>query len=339
MEFQTEIMNQETTIERLPNEILEIIFDNVLASSSSDVNLLLVLRRWKNIIESRHVFERSSFFASLRNEDEFRIAVNSPRRFKKFFISHDNSNNIDPDWLQVILKRNEKTLEEIKLIFDIMQDTVDFKLFYLILKSLKSAKTIDINFKWMKITENSNFDSAIISFEKLENLTINWSSGERVVAKIMLNFMRVPKLKYFHFYSNSYGTTELNDIFEFVNGNSKELKDICMWSKNFYKFEWKPEFLHILYHPHMEEGLEKLLQNRSKNLKIFKVFRMRNRDFNARILNEATDLIEFVMSDSPPFDIHYLLTIRADFPHIKVLRIAYEQHVAAETKHIFTFNI
>jgi hypothetical protein len=346
-------MSDLKTIESLPNEILEIILEYAFKSSDPDkLNLLLVSKHWKDLIESRQVFQKSTFFEKLRTEGEFQTALVSCRCYKAFAVKHDASNPVNPDWIEQILNTG-RNYEEAQLTFEMAKE-MDFKQFHQILKSLRKAKKIRIDFQHLKIQENLNFDRSVIKFDNLEEIIIDWSSGQTVIGKFLLDFMITPKLKRSRLDSGLlYGFSELNLFFEFINRNSEMLESVYIWSRDSYGFEWNPELLHIWYRDAMQAGLERFMQNRIKKLKTFKIHWMHDQNYIARIFEEATNLEEFETSEQPPYftnprtyrnlkmftlwyfyeDLDVITTIQTNFPNLEVIRFAYGE-VSEETKGI-----
>lgn len=259
---------KEGPINSLPDEILAQILELVLNSEDSDnLDLLLVSKRWKDVIEAWHVFKNSTFFEGSRNNEEFSLASNSRRRFEGFRVNYSSSMNSNFYPVLKVLRMNQKTLRKIDINLQLWCK-ISFRKFYEILESFKDVETLNIQFHCMLIQNTEDFDPPVINFRNLKSLTIGWEFGEQVIGKFMLQYLKAPQLNNFEVNS----PYELKEFFSFITRNPGKLEAITITEFGSINFKWDIKFLELFYRPEMLEGLtEFLTSERIHKLEGFKI--------------------------------------------------------------------
>jgi hypothetical protein len=302
----------ENYIDYLPDEILARIFQLLYPSGTQNVlNLLLVCKRWKNLMEFQHLFGRSLFFEKRRSNEAYLLALKSRRCYGSFTVDLNQTTNINRDWLHNILQKNQNSFKEVtfnlglneKSFFNyyINPPLTDFSDFYLCLISMQNAEVMNMNFRSFLIQEDpADFDRDPLEFGKLKALTITWQGGDRSIAKYFLDFIKTPCIEKLRIeLPGEFGTAELGEFWNFINENSAHLKEVYIWSKDVYGFDWNDKFLHIWNNGDMRGGMKQFLPNRLKNLRELKVHWINDRQFLSSIFEEAKKLEHFETSIDP----------------------------------------
>lgn len=280
---------------QIPEEILLIIFDFIHASDkSSTLNMMLVCKYWKHLIENYHVFDKFMFFEKSRSSQEFTIALESSRKFKSMKILWIEYNNLNANLVNQLIIKNQRTLKNISI--DI-QGVLDFDDFYHVLILLRDITDLSVHFVNITQIQNSNYNKPKIIFEELESLTVKWDNGLRAIHKVLLSFMIVPNLKKLNIdLPDQYGTHEAFNYFEFLNQSSSQLQKAYIWSKNYYGFNWDAECVEIWSEDVIKNEIIKFMENRKANLKTFKLHWMDDEPFVSSIFKSADTLEHFETS-------------------------------------------
>jgi hypothetical protein len=263
--------------------------------------LLLVSKDWKRIIESQHVFERSTFFNRSRTKEETKMALESSRRYREFAILQTPSNQVNYRVVQEIFENNKKTFWNVYVHIN-MDKKMTYEKFLRILESLETAESINLFIESMKIQgdKDKTIQPNSMHFKYLQELNIKYQNGDRVIGKL-LNCIKAPNLKSFNCQlSTFYGTAELDKFFDFIN-RSKKLESVSLLSPDDYGLNWSPSHLQIFYTSVMHEKLEKFLENRLKNLKQFSFHGLWENQLIDRVFKEAEGLEHFETNIKPPF--------------------------------------
>lgn len=166
---------ESSSIQDLPEEILPLIFKYV--APNEKLQLLLVCRHWKNLLESHHIFNKLTFLKYKKSERDFAIVSNSKRKYKCLSLGISLDNMFKVNKVKRIIQNNEKTLKELEWILgndnEVLEDS--FEYFYDLLKCTINFETISMNFINYEFESKVDDPSrAILEFKKLKNLDIKW---------------------------------------------------------------------------------------------------------------------------------------------------------------------
>jgi hypothetical protein len=331
-------------INDLPDEILLLILDLVapLNRNPNQINarkidpkksknsFILVCKRWKSLIENYHNFH-STFFEADRNDDDFQIALESTRNYKSISFLPKTNIKKQVEFLQETLKKYEGILEEIKIgIYSSDEksggETSDDgwnrnEPFFMegadylsILESIRNLEKITLIHRNSHI---SDFTSGQLNCPNLKHLIIEvWDRKEQHLITDRITFLESENLEIFHFTGNSFSENDLSVqqcIFDFAI-KQKNLKEFQI--RHFYNFLWDKEKLEVHGFEEMLGDLKHFLRNRTKDIKILKIYNWKQRDGLDFLFCELEKLEE-VESNIDLSNFHQL---RA-FPQIKKLTL------------------
>lgn len=349
----------ENFIDRLPQEILLKVFKYIDEDDKqSTLNAMLVCQRWKILIETFHVFELSRFFATKRNDEEYSLALNSNRQYRKFKVTLENQNDLEIKWIENIFHHYGNTIKEVDI--DIGQsEGFSFEYIYKLLAVFKDMEHISIICK--ELHESDEVEKPEIVFEKLKTLKIDWTNIYNItINRFILNYMKAPILKELQIIlPYGYDSDEKIELFKYLSKYPSNLHKVYIWSSNNFGFDWTPEYLEIWCQLEVLSEMKEFLVDRKASLKTFKVHWMGDSDFVSQIFEAAKNLEHFETSEDISiyctkqcyknikmltlwnfwYEENFVASLLQTFPDIEVMRFAYSD-LAAETlsyiRRIFT---
>lgn len=294
----------ENYIDRIPEEILVMIFDYIHSSDKNTVcNMTLVCQRWRYLIERFHMFEESRFFEKRRNIQEYLFAQNSRRHFKSFKMALSSQKDFGIEWIEKIFEKHGKLLKTAYIEFGHYENILSallniqgftFQYFYRILRVLCDLEELTISFAKLDIDEDESLNNPKIVFKNLKSLKIYWKNGKTAIAKFLLNHIETPSLRELKIeMPTPYRADEGPMFYKFMNENSKFLEKVYIWSPNYHIFDWRSDFLEIWCRNELKPEIYKFMENRKANLKVFKCHWMQDSTFISQIFDAAHNLEHF----------------------------------------------
>lgn len=337
LKFNKKSQNIETTSfnsinDILPNEILIKILQYAYTQRDSNVKyLMLVCRKWRNLMEYYYIFNVSNFFKYTRSEEDYLIAITSKRRFQSIALNVNCSNELKVNWLLTFLQKNSKKLSKCTLNYGSSKASPNtssnnhyttFWYFYSILKILSDIKELQVNFKNLTMERNpDDFKKPKLEFEKMREMRLNWKTGNIAIAKYFLNYISAPCLELFEMnLPKHYGLTESQDIFNFINANSENMKQISINCLDLYSFEWsrKSNSINICctQNKYLKRGILQFLENQMEHIKTLKVKSTNDSNFIVNLLEKANSLKHFETDESV-----YSFCERGIYHSVKILSL------------------
>lgn len=298
----------------LPNELLLLIFDY----SQEYPNLMLVCKRWKEIIEKFHVFNSSKIFARKNCVEDFTLALNSNRKVELLIIVTQPDYPTQIDCLRQMLAKPDNLIAKCCILLKNEKNLFSMELLIKYLECLQPMEILYLNFHRLFFEVS---DIPTITFQNLSFLSITDSSYQ-IVRKFLVS-LNTPLLKIFKIKSDFHRHSECDNIFKFLNRNSEKIEEVeiqmnfCNFSLSKFKLELRPC-------RESHEELTKFLKNRVSKLKSVSIV-MTNDDPNMYnfIYQQAKELESFYISFT--FTIIVGLNLHCTMRNVKTLHVEYFQ--------------
>lgn len=223
----------------LPNEILIKIFEY----SGNWLDLVLVSKNWRNLIEDFHTFDKSKYFTAERSEEDKEIAIFSYRKYKTISLVLTDQINLDDVSSYM---ESDSSIENVEI--KLSQSSKESFLMKL-LQSFKNVKSMSIIVTWDLEDEDQQLLFPNILYKNLTNLEIYYRSSHLRTVDKCLSFIETPEIQHFALKSRNSEFENLEFALQFINKYSqlklKHFDLICyiLSSRHWLEFLWTGETL------------------------------------------------------------------------------------------------
>jgi hypothetical protein len=321
-----------TTIHDLPNEILMKIF----AETDNYTDLVLVCKRWKELIENYHSFKILKFFTKTHNKKEYEAMLKTNRNFKnvKFVLNPE-----DPLQFDYILALMQKIKPQTSELHILKMPTSDR--FHRLLESQKNVSGLKI---YCGKSEDKPYEEkAPIKFESLKWLDLQFPNHRHSSMDSFLNYMETPALATIKIRSKKGTFALMDNCMIFANKwSQKALKlidiEFEVRPNHVLTFFWSPQKLVLVqcydsFLRHLEDFVNAHAED-FKSLKRFNIYVSTLTDNIYRKIGENATNLEVISTDHKMPVIGFRDTI---FPHLKMMKMwAYDP--TNEARAVYEFS-